>query len=88
MDKCEVCSKEWQERYNLAVKRFDKSLNLAMTITIVSICVALTSIILTAICVSKTLNFINEFEYVEETIVEQDGNGQNVAVIVNDRKGG
>ena len=88
MDKCEVCSKEWQERYNLAVKRFDKSLNLAMTITIVSICVALTSIILTAICVSKTINFINEFEYVEETIVEQDGNGQNVAVIVNDRKGG
>lgn len=82
MDKCTQCSKEWQERYNIAVQRFDKSLNTAMVVTIISLCIALLSVIISAFCLAKTLGFIEEFEYVEETIVEQDGDGQNVAVLI------
>lgn len=82
MDKCTQCSKEWQERYNIAVQRFDKSLNTAMVVTIISLCIALLSVIISAFCLAKTLSFISEFEYVEETVVEQDGNGQNVAVLI------
>lgn len=88
MDKCTQCSKEWQERYNLAVARFDKSLNTAMIVTIISVCITLLSVILSAICLAKTLSFINEFEYVEETVIEQDSNGQNVAVIVDNSSTG
>lgn len=83
MDKCTQCSKEWQERYNIAVKRFDKSLNTAMIVTIISVSIAFLSVIISAFCLAKTLSFIEEFEYVEETIVEQDGNGQNVAVLID-----
>jgi hypothetical protein len=31
--------------------------------------------------VVATHRFINQFEYVEETLIEQDGNGQNVAIV-------
>lgn len=82
MDKCTQCSKEWQERYNIAVQRFDKSLQTAMIVTIISLCIALLSVIISAFCLAKTLSFIEEFEYVEETVVEQDGDGQNVAVLI------
>lgn len=82
MDKCKECSKEWQERYNIAVQRFDKSLNTAMIVTIISVCIALLSVIISAFCLSKTLHFIEEFEFVEETVVEQDGEGQNIAVLI------
>lgn len=82
MDKCKECSKEWQERYNIAVQRFDKSLNTAMIVTIISICIALLSVIISAFCLAKTLRFIEEFEFVEETVVEQDGEGQNIAVLI------
>lgn len=88
MDKCDVClrDKEWQERYNLACERFDKSLQTAMTVTIIAVCAAMASIILMALCVAKTLRFIDEFEYVEETVVEQDGKGQNIAVLIDGSK--
>lgn len=82
MDKCTQCSKEWQERYNIAVQRFDKSLQTAMIVTIISLCIALLSVIISAFCLAKTLSFIEQFEYVEETVVEQDGDGQNVAVLI------
>lgn len=83
MDKCSECSREWEQRYNLAVRRFDKSLNTAMIVTIIMACVTLLSVIITAFCLAETLSFIKEFEYVEETIVEQDGNGQNLAVLID-----
>ena len=86
MDKCSECSREWEQRYNLAVRRFDKSLNTAMIVTIILACITLLSVIITAFCLAKTLSFIEEFEYVEETIVEQDGDGQNVAVLIGDNK--
>lgn len=82
-NKCYECSREWQERYNLAVKRFDRNINIATTITIISICIALICVILSSMCLAKTLNFIKEFEYVEETVISQDGEGYNTAVIVN-----
>ena len=87
MDKCTQCSKEWQERYNIAVQRFDKSLNTAMVVTIISLCIALLSVIISAFCLAKTLSFIGEFEYVEETetVIEQDGDGQNIAVVLADK---
>lgn len=85
MDRCDACYKEreFRERYALACQRFDKALNIAMIITVISLGAAVISIILTTICVAKTLEFINGFEYVEETVVEQDGDGQNVAVFVD-----
>ena len=89
MDKCEICKSEWKERYNTAVVRFDKALTMAYTITIISVIAAITSIILAALCVAKTHEFIAQFECVEETLIEQDGEGQNVAVVIDQsRKGG
>ena len=85
-DKCDVCKKdkEWHERYNLACERFDRALHTALTVTIIALCVAMISIILSTLCLAKTLEFINEFEYVEETVVEQDGSGKNIAVLIGD----
>lgn len=85
MTRCDVCKKdkEWHERYNLAIERFDRSLQIAMTVTIVAVCAALASIVLMAMCVAKTLRFISDFECVEETVVEQDGEGQNIAVLID-----
>ena len=80
---CKECNREWQERYSIAVRRFDKALSIAMTVTIISVCIAFICVIISAVCLGQTLHFIKEFEYVEETIVEQDGNGSNVAVIVD-----
>lgn len=86
MDKrCESCSAEFQERYNTAVRRFDHQIQICTVVTIIAICSAIVSFLVTAFCVVKTLEFINGFEYVEEeqTLVEQDGSGQNIAVLID-----
>lgn len=80
---CKECSQEWQKRYNLAVQRFDKALSTAMTVTIIALCITLICVIISAVCLGQTIKFIEGFEYVEETIVSQDGNGQNIAVLVD-----
>lgn len=84
-NRCQVCSKEWQERYNLAVQRFDRQIAIATTVTIIAVIIAMFCIIIAACCVFATHRFINQFEYVEETEtrIEQDGNGQNIAVLVD-----
>ena len=84
-NRCQVCSKEWQERYNLAVQRFDRQIAIATTVTIIAVIIAMFCIIITACCVFATHQFISSFEYVEETEtrIEQDGNGQNIAVLVD-----
>lgn len=84
---CKECNREWQERYNIAVRRFDKALGTAMIVTIISLCIALFCVIISAVCLGRTLNFIEEFEYVEETetVIEQDGDGQNIAVVLADK---
>lgn len=85
MDRCNVCQQEWRERYNLSVQRFDRQINRCMAITVVAVIISMFCIIITALCVAKTIQFINGFEYVEEeqTLIEQDGNGQNIAVLVD-----
>lgn len=85
MNNCKDCSMEWRERYINAVQRFDRQINIAMTVTIIAICSAIISLIVTAFCVIQTIEFINQFEYVEETeySIEQDGVGQNIAVLVD-----
>lgn len=85
MDKqCKSCyiEAEWQNRYNLAVKRFDKSIQKAMTITMIAVIVALLCVIITAYLGMKVVKFMSDFEYVEETTytIEQD-RGINTAVI-------
>ena len=86
MDKrCESCSAEFQERYNTAVRRFDHQIQICTVVTIIAICSAIVSFLVTAFCVVQTIRFISSFEYVEETetLIEQDGNGQNIAVLVD-----
>ncbi len=85
MDKqCKSCyiEAEWQNRYNLAVKRFDKSIQKAMTITMIAVIVALICVIITACLGMKVIKFMSDFEYVEETTysIEQD-RGINTAII-------
>ena len=75
---------EWREHYLLAVQRFDKSLNKAIAATMIAVVVSLICIIITAFLGLYVINFINSFEYVEETTtysIEQDGEGLNTAVI-------
>ena len=91
MDKqCYNChvEAEWQEHYILAVRRFDKSLNKALAATVIAVIVALVCIIITAFMAVKIINFINDFEYVEETTysIEQDDQGINTAVIGGDNE--
>ena len=84
-DQCYNChiEAEWQSRYILAVQRFDKSLNKALAVTIIAVIVSLICIIITAFMAMKIINFINSFEYVEETTyqIEQDDIGFNTAII-------
>ena len=83
--KCYNCrlESEWQEHYVVAVKRFDTNIQKAMTITMISVIVMLLCIIITAAVIMHVVNFINSFEYVEETTysIEQDNEGINTAVI-------
>lgn len=67
----------------MAVKRFDKSLNKALAVTMISVIVALICVIITAFFGMKIIKFINSFEYVEETTfsIDQDGKGINTAII-------
>lgn len=69
--------------YNMASKRFDKALQKAINLTMLAIMVSLFSLILTAAMLMYVIKFVNEFEYVEETVysVEQDGEGINAAVV-------
>jgi len=84
-NKCYNChlEAEWKERYIMAVKRFDKSLNKALAMTMIAVVVALICIIITAFFGMKVIKFINDFEYVEETTysIEQGDDGINTAVI-------
>lgn len=81
---CKSCyvEAEWQKRYLIAVKRFDKSIQKAMTITMIAVIVALLCVIITAYLGMKVVKFMSDFEYVEETTytIEQD-RGINTAVI-------
>lgn len=81
MDKCTECSREWQQRYAIAARRFDKALNKAMTVTVIAVCMAIICVILLIFCLIRTQKFVDQFEYVEEVHIAQDDNGTNIAVV-------
>lgn len=83
MNTCEECSRDWQDRYNREVRQFNRQITIATTVTLIALCISLICVIITAVCVAKTIEFIGGFEYVEETLISQDGEGQNIAVIDN-----
>ena len=80
MNRCDSCNNEWKQRYIIAERRFDKAIAIAIAVTIISATMGLVAVILTALCVIRTQNFINQFEYVEETVISQDGEGKNIAI--------
>ncbi len=80
-ENCSNCSRDWQERYEIAERRFDNALFKAHITILVLAMLLLISSLVSAYCVIKTLRFIAKFEYVEETVVTQDGKGTNVAVV-------
>ena len=81
MNSCDTCYNEWRERYNLAVQRFDRAIATATIVTIIAATMGLVATVLCVLCVIRTHNFISSFEYVEETIISQDGEGQNIAIL-------
>lgn len=80
-ENCSSCSRDWQKRYELAVKSFNKQLKKAVAVSIVAVCGLVFCVVIMAWCVAQMQQFIAQFEYVEETIVAQDGEGTNVAVV-------
>ena len=87
--KCYDCrlGAEWKDRYIIAVKRFDSNLQKAIVVTMVSVIVALICTIITTLTVMYVVEFVNSFEYVEETTysIEQNNKGTNTAVIGGER---
>lgn len=82
MPNCNRCNSEWQERYIIAAERFDKALNKAIIVSLISAIIALICIIITIFYGIRTQNFISTFEYVEETEVEiKQNEGINTAVL-------
>lgn len=83
MPECRNCNSEWRKCYEEAVLRFDKALNKAIIVTLVSLIIAFICIIATISIGIRTQRFIASFEYVEETEVEitQDSEGINTAVV-------
>lgn len=67
----------------MAVKRFDKAMHKAITVTMVAVIMMLICIIVTACLGMYIIKFINNFEYVEETTytIDQDDEGTNTAII-------
>lgn len=88
LNKCRSCAieAEWRERYLIAEKRFDKALRQACMVTVLAVITALTCVIISIFFGMKVLNFIGEFEYVEETTVEiEQDEGNNAAIIGGER---
>lgn len=82
MPECKSCNQIWQQRYNEAVRRFDKSLNKAITVMLIAIVISFVCIIATISIAIRTQKFISQFEYVEETNVEIEQNeGINAAIV-------
>ena len=81
---CKSCgSYKWKEMYIEAQQRFDKVV-IKLTIgTIIAFTIMILCLLATICALIRTQNFINSFEYVEETEVEisQDSDGMNTAII-------
>lgn len=82
MPECRNCNSEWRKCYEEAAHRFDKALNKAIIVTLISIIIAFICIIATISIGIRTQRFIASFEYVEETEIEIEQNeGINTAVL-------
>lgn len=84
MDECQKCIKEnYKQLYIESKQTFEKQVFTLTTALYILIGIVVFCLILTIITEIKVVNFINGFEYVEETEYEisQDSNGTNVAVI-------
>lgn len=82
MPECRNCNSEWRKCYEEAVLRFDKALNKAIIVTLISIIIAFICIIATISIGIRTQRFIASFEYVEETEIEIEQNeGINTAIL-------
>jgi hypothetical protein len=84
MNECQKCAKEnYKQLYTESKQIFEKQI-ITLTATLyILIGIVVFCLILTIITEIKVVNFINGFEYVEETEYEisQDSSGTNVAVI-------
>lgn len=83
---CKSCgSYKWKEMYIESQQRFDKVVVKLTIGTIIAFTIMIMCLLATICVLIRTQNFINSFEYVEETEVEisQDSDGFNTAVIGN-----
>lgn len=84
MPDCKSCNNQnWKNHYLMAQERFDKVVTRLVIGTIIAFTIAVACLIATICVIVKFQAFINQFEYVEETVyeVEQDDRGINTAVI-------
>lgn len=84
MNECQKCAKEnYKQLYIESKQTFEKQIFTLTALLYILIGIVVFCLILTIITEIKVVNFINGFEYVEETEYEisQDNNGTNVAVI-------
>lgn len=84
MNECQKCAKEnYKQLYIESKQTFEKQIFTLTATLYILIGIVVFCLILTIITEIKVVNFINGFEYVEETEYEisQDNSGTNVAVI-------
>ena len=84
MNECQKCAKEnYKQPYIESKQTFEKQIFTLTALLYILIGIVVFCLILTIITEIKVVNFINGFEYVEETEYEisQDNSGTNVAVI-------
>ena len=84
MNECQKCAKEnYKQLYIKSKQTFEKQILILTTALYILIGIVVFCLLLTIITEIKVVNFINGFEYVEETEykISQDSSGTNVAVI-------
>ena len=84
MNECQKCAKEnYKQLYIESKQTFEKQIFTLTATLYILIGIVVFCLILTITTEIKVVNFINNFEYVEETEYEisQDSSGTNVAVI-------
>lgn len=84
MPDCKNCENiQWKNHYLMAQQRFDKVIGRLVVGTIIAFTIAVCCLVATICAIFKCINFINEFEYVEETEIqiEQDWHGDNRVIL-------
>lgn len=86
MNECQKCAKEnYKQLYIESKQTFEKQIFTLTALLYILIGIVVFCLILTIITEIKVVNFINGFEYVEETTYEIEQNeGNNAAIIGNE----